>query len=261
MAVDPIGMQGNDSPTIRFRPDPGEPAVRLSAPANQTAQLVTGQEQRNETRLRSRALVKGDEVIFSRRSFTPGVEGGDMAVTSGLTTVSFREGANRPDAEFAPPQDGPQRPLPPPPAETPGAANSEAAAGEESEASPLRETRGDPLASSDAQIARKEDDVDREKARVAIGVDRAEQREAEALRDGSVLEARQARAEKRRLELEKRQLDRQKSSLQVEKQAQRGRDAAPNSASPGGPGSVAGAYGASNPGAATTPGRALDLTG
>ncbi len=261
MAVDPIGAQGNNSPTIHFRPDPGEPAVRLSAPANQTAQLVTGQEQRNETRLRSRALVKGDEVIFSRRSFTPGVEGGDLAVTSGLTTVSFREGANRPDVDFAPPEESPQRPIAPPPEEGRGAVNNEADAGEEGAASPLRETREDPLAPSSAQIARKEDDVEREKARVEIGVERAEQREAEAVRDGSVLEARQARAEKRRLELEKRQLDRQKSSLQVEKQAQRGRDADANPVSPGGSGSVAGAYGASDPGATPAPGRSLDLTG
>ncbi|RJP34170.1 MAG: hypothetical protein C4527_02670 [Candidatus Omnitrophota bacterium] len=84
----------NSSPVIRFRPDPGEPAVRLAAPPEQTALLVASQEQRNETRLRSRAIARGEDVIFSKRTFTLGIDSSSPVYNGGLTTVVSRPDAN-----------------------------------------------------------------------------------------------------------------------------------------------------------------------
>ena len=96
MVSAPGGISQSLSPgqNIRFRPDPGEPAVRLSAPPQQTALLVSYQEQRNETRLRNRAVAEGNDVVFSKRTFTLGVGQGSPVYNGGLTTVYFREDPN-----------------------------------------------------------------------------------------------------------------------------------------------------------------------
>lgn len=81
-------------PTINYRPDPGEPAARLSAPQTQTAGLVTLQEQRNETRLLSRALSAGEDVLYSKRTFTLGVGEQSPVFNAGLTTLISRKDPN-----------------------------------------------------------------------------------------------------------------------------------------------------------------------
>lgn len=89
---------------IKFRPDPGEPAVRLSAPPSQTAGLVSAQEQRNEVRLRTQALLKGDDILFTKRTFTLGLGPNSPVFNAGLTTVVSREDANgfAPDTQIGP---------------------------------------------------------------------------------------------------------------------------------------------------------------
>lgn len=100
MVSGPGGVSGFDSlafqpqQQIKFRPDPGEPAVRLSAPPSQTAGLVSAQEQRNETRLRTQALLQGNDVIFSKRTFTLGLGPNSPVFNAGLTTIQFREDEN-----------------------------------------------------------------------------------------------------------------------------------------------------------------------
>lgn len=86
--------QIGSTPVIRYRPDPGEPAARLSAPQQHTAGLVTLQEQRNETRLISRAIARGDDVILSKRTFTLGLGDQSPVFEAGLTTVVTRSDPN-----------------------------------------------------------------------------------------------------------------------------------------------------------------------
>ena len=80
----------SSSPMMHYRPDPGEPAVRLSATPNQTAFLVVAQEERNEARLRTRALQNGDDILYTQKSFSLGVSGSGVVYNAGLTTVVSR---------------------------------------------------------------------------------------------------------------------------------------------------------------------------
>lgn len=229
-ALDPINSPRGGSPDINFRPDPGEPAVRLSAPANQTALLVSAQELRNETRLRSRALANGDEVLFSNRTFTPGVEGGDSAIVAGLTSVTFREGANRPDIGLQDQvtiSDEARDALVGNPLETEGAGED----AENQTASPIEQAReeaeedADPTAPREEKdIAEDEDIVEREREGVQNDREEAEREEEDGQREGSPVAVQQARAEQARLDLEERELDRQERRLDVEKLASRLRE-------------------------------------
>lgn len=79
---------------MHFQPDPGEPAVRLSAKESESAGLVTLQEQRNETRLRLRALSQGEDIVYSQRTFNLGIGQNSATVSSGLTTVVTRTDSN-----------------------------------------------------------------------------------------------------------------------------------------------------------------------
>lgn len=74
-------------PVMNYKPDPGEPAVRLSAPQNQSALLVTAQEQRNETRLRHQAMMHGEDILYSKKTFDIGVGQSSPVYNAGLTTV------------------------------------------------------------------------------------------------------------------------------------------------------------------------------
>lgn len=227
MAVDPVNTSQNGSSTVNFRPDPGEPAVRLSAPANQTALLVTAQELRNETRLRSRAIAQGDEILFTNRTFTQGGAGGDAAVVGGLTSLVFREGGNQPQvgpdgqdqisiSEQA--RDALQG------AQNEGAdSTGELGAEEETDgqlASPLEEAReegrpGQPR--DDSEIQEDQEETDQRQDRVETDIQEAEEREEDALTNGSVLEAQQARAEQAQLQLEEREVERDKNQLELER--------------------------------------------
>ncbi len=219
MAIDPIGASSS-SPVINFRPDPGEPAVRLAAPANQSALLVTAQEQRNETRLRSRAVVAGDQIIFSNRTFTPSVVGGDNAITAGLTTMVSRPGANQPETGLEQQPEGPPNPIDQA-AEDLQKTEEEGQDSGQGQTSPLEEAQNTPLNPDEDEIDADQQDVERERDTVENDLQEAERQESEAAQDGSALEVRQAQAEQARLELEDRELKREENQLEVEKQRQR----------------------------------------
>lgn len=89
-------------PVVNYKPDPGEPAVRLSAKQPQTAILVHSQEQRNETRLRNRALAEGEDILYSNKTFNLNVGQVSPVFSSGLTTVVTRPDANGFLPDFAP---------------------------------------------------------------------------------------------------------------------------------------------------------------
>ncbi|MBI1388965.1 MAG: hypothetical protein GC154_11005 [bacterium] len=97
-APSPIGS----IPVVNYRPDPGEPAARLNAPQTQTAGLVTIQEQRNETRLRAQALARGEDIIYSNRTFTLGVGNVSPVYVGGLTTVVTQSDSNGFAPDFQP---------------------------------------------------------------------------------------------------------------------------------------------------------------
>lgn len=261
MALGPVGATSyNNSQVIRFQPDPGEPAVRLAAPANQSALLVTSQEQRNETRLRSQAVISGDQILFSNRTFTPSVVGGDQAITAGLTTIVTREGANQPNPEAAMAAQN-DRSL------TDRArdvleGNSE----EEDQRTPAQDAL---VKTADANqqnaIDRDADEVDRELDQVESDREEAESKESEAAAYGSPLEVQQSRAEQARLELEESQLEREKRQLDLERFGQRVQEANEDFASvlegslAAATGPLAALFGASDPGQQATRGQRLDL--
>lgn len=92
----------HSAPIMHFRPDPGEPAARLASPESQSAGLVTLQEQRNETRLRMRAMSQGEDIVYSNRTFSLGIGGSSPTVNGGLTTVVTKPDGNGylPDSVF-----------------------------------------------------------------------------------------------------------------------------------------------------------------
>ncbi|HQO34659.1 MAG TPA: hypothetical protein PLG59_08365 [bacterium] len=110
--VDPISASYSPPPTIRFTPDPGEPAVDVTATPQQTALLVTAQEQRNETRLRTQALLRGEDVLYSHRTFTLGNRNGYPVYNAGLTTVVSRDRPANPIIEAVQEQDRENRVAP-----------------------------------------------------------------------------------------------------------------------------------------------------
>ena len=99
--VDPVSGVSVAHQFIRYRPDPGEPAVDVTASPRQSAYLVTAQEQRNETRLRNRAILRGEEVLYSHRTFTQGYQNGKAVYNGGLTTVVSRKRQTNPLIEAA----------------------------------------------------------------------------------------------------------------------------------------------------------------
>ncbi len=97
--VGPISHTPTVPGVVRFQPDPGEPAVSVTATPRNTAYLVTAQEQRNETRLRGQALARGEDILYSNRTFTYGYADGSPIYSGGLTTVVSREGQGNPLAK------------------------------------------------------------------------------------------------------------------------------------------------------------------
>lgn len=74
-------------PVLYYRLDPGEPGLRTQARASESALLVTAQEVRNQTRLISQAIARGEVVIEADSQYSPGIDGRFMSVRGGLTTV------------------------------------------------------------------------------------------------------------------------------------------------------------------------------
>lgn len=263
MALGPVGAASySDSQIIRYRPDPGEPAVRLAAPANQSALLVTTQEQRNETRLRAQAVVSGDQILFSNRTFTPGLVGGDQAITAGLTTIVTREGANLPNPETAYAVQGGRSLTDKARDELEGQGDKE----EQDETTPAENALAQTTdAGRQNEIEQDSDDIERELDDVESDRVEAEAKESEAAATGSLLEVQQSRAKQARLDLEEDRLEREKRQLELERFSRRIAEADEDLASVL-DGSLAAAvsplaalFGASDPGQQATRGQRLNL--
>lgn len=197
---------------IRFRPDPGEPAVRLAAPPQQTALLVSAQEQRNETRLRSRAILEGNDVVFSNRTFTLGLGPNSPVYNAGLTTVKFREDPNGvlPDRTFVLESNRDEEPSGPLDI---GEAEEE---GDEGETGGL-ETLGEAREEDEEELRREELDLRNEDRRLERNLEIAMREREQALRSGDTLRAREEDRRAAQLEREQRELEEERRENELKR--------------------------------------------
>ncbi len=206
MVSGPSAISGNS--LIQFRPDPGEPAARLKAPETQTALLVTAQEQRNETRLRAQAVARGDDIVFSNRSFTLGVGNLSPIFNGGLTTVTTRSDPNgfRPDIQ-------------------PTASSNETEPTEdepvEQEARAVPEDPEEATQPSEEELQREELTLDNEESRLERNLTRAQVEQEEAIQSADPVQFQQAEREQAQLERDQQELDREKSQNELEQLEQR----------------------------------------
>ena len=185
---------------IKFRPDPGEPAVRLSAPPSQTAGLVSLQEQRNEVRLRQRAILEGDDILFSKKTFTLGLGPNSPVFNAGLTTVVSREDPNgiAPDTQFAPISS--QEDLR-------ESEEAEAQEEEDEETSALSEEEEEPSPLSAAEededeLEDEETELETEDQRLSRNLSLAQLEQQQALRSGNSSQVEEAERDIKKLERE-----------------------------------------------------------
>lgn len=201
-------LQYQPQQQINFRPDPGEPAVRLSAPPQQTAGLVSSQEQRNETRLLLRALTEGDDVLYSKRTFTLGLGGNSPVFSAGLTTLVSRDDPNG----FAPDQTiGAVASQ----AELRGSLEADTESEEEEEANPLSsEEETSPLFGAaeedEDELESEETEIENEDQRVERNLSIAQLEQQQAVRNGDPVQAEQAERDLKRLEREAEEVDKEK---------------------------------------------------
>ncbi len=199
------------TPQVHFRPDPGEPAARLSAPEHQTAGLVTTQEQRNETRLRLRALISGDDVLYTRRTFTQTYGENSPVFNAGLTTVVSRTDGNGfvPDNTLVPSESGEN------------GVNQTEEEGEEKETNGLQaeEESQNALQPSEEELEEKERELENEDARLDRNLTRAQLEQNQALESNNPAQFRQAKQEEDEIEREQEEVEREKNEVELQKMA------------------------------------------
>lgn len=206
MVSGPTALSSTYTPPdqVRFRPDPGEPAVNLSAKEHNTAVLVHAQEQRNETRLRAQALARGEDILYSNRTFTLGLGSLSPVFNSGLATVVSRVS----DSNI--------------PAITPNQAAEDEQANEAAEEGddtqePALSLRN-PLVTDDEEsqdIEREKQELDNEQARLERNLDIARLKQQQALQQGNPAQFEQARREEAELEREREEVDRDKREAEL----------------------------------------------
>lgn len=208
MVSGPTALSGNS--LIRYRPDPGEPAARLKAPETQTALLVTSQEQRNETRLRAQAIARGDDVVFSNRTFTLGVGNYSPIYNGGLTTVSTRADANgfAPDSvPVATATDGPSQ-------------TEDESVEEEARAVPAQEA----AKPTEEELQQEQQNLDNEESRLERNLARAQLEQDQALQSADGVQYQQAERDQAQIEREQDDLDREKRQNELDQIDQRLQD-------------------------------------
>lgn len=202
---------------IKFRPDPGEPAVRLSAPPSQTAGLVSSQEQRNETRLLLRALSKGDDVLYSKRTFTLGLTGSSPVYNAGLTTLVSREDPNgaAPDQVIGPVTSQDELRA----SQEEESKQEEAQQEEEEETNPLNaaeenEEETSPVLGAaeedEEELESEETEIENEDQRVDRNLTIAQLEQQQALRSGDPVQVEQTEREIKQLEREAEEVEKEK---------------------------------------------------
>lgn len=203
-----VPIQPPASNTIRYRPDPGEPAVKLSAQETDSAILVHAQEQRNETRLRSQAIARGEDILFSRRTFTLGLGQQSPIFNGGLTEVITRTDSNG----FIPDQplvdtEGPQRPLQP-------AEEESNRTEQEAEQEEALQSSAEPTLE---ELEEDEQNLELEESRLERNLDRARLEQEEALQQADEPQLREARREERQIEREQREIEQEQRQVEIEK--------------------------------------------
>ncbi len=212
MVSGPTSVGG--SSMVRFRPDPGEPAVRLAAPPEQTALLVASQEQRNETRLRSRAISRGEDVLYSNRTFTLGLGLSSPVYNGGLTTLVSRADSNGflPDQVLA------------------GAGNNQARETDEAEEeeddsafSPqsLLKESDEP---TEEELEQEEQELKNEDTRLSQNLARALMEQNRALENGDRVQLQQSRRKEQQLTREIENNEKEKREIELEKLEARMKD-------------------------------------
>ncbi len=202
-------------PVMHFKPDPGEPAIRLAATEAQSAGLVSTQEQRNETRLRMRAMAQGEDVLFTKRTFTLGVGDVSPTINGGLTTVVTRTDSNGflPNSVYQP--------------QTPSKDYLEAA--EESE-EPEAEDDALSASSTDLQNAtqptedelqEQEQDLESEDQRLERNITLARMEMDRAIQSGNPAQIEENRREEAKLEREMDDNEKEKRSVELERLQQK----------------------------------------
>ncbi|MBZ0258837.1 CCDC90 family protein [bacterium] len=210
MVSGPSALSGNS--LIRYRPDPGEPAARLTAPETQTALLVTSQEQRNETRLRAQAIARGDDVVFSNRTFTLGVGNYSPIYNGGLTTVSTRSDANG----FAPDS------VPVATATDEPSQTEDEPVEEEARAVP--EDPQEAAEPTEEELQQEQQNLDNEESRLERNLTRAQLEQDQALQSADGVQYQQAERDQAQIEREQDDLDREKRQNELDQIDQRLQD-------------------------------------
>jgi len=203
--VDPISASYSPPPTIRFTPDPGEPAVDVTATPRQTAFLVTAQEQRNETRLRTRALLRGEDVLYSHRTFTQGNRNGYPVYNAGLTTVVSRDRPANPIIEAEREQDRDNRVAP--------ERNTEKA----EETSPQDKMRATAQGPNTQDIERDKRTLDIQQDRVENKKEQTERQLEQAMSEGDLIETLAAKRKVSELERKEERIDREKRKVELDR--------------------------------------------
>jgi len=210
MVIGPVGMQ--NMPVMYFKPDLGEPAARLAATEAQSAGLVSTQEQRNETRLRMRAMAQGEDVLFTNRTFTLGVGDVSPTINGGLTTVVTRTDSNGflPNSVYQP-----QAP-----------SKDEMQAADESEET---QVGFDPLADSsttqlqnaaqqtDEELEEQEQDLESEDQRLERNITMARMEMERAIQSGNPAQIEETRREEAKLEREIENNEKEKREVELER--------------------------------------------
>lgn len=82
------------NPKVAYRLDPDEPGMARPASATNSVYTVVAQESHNRARLKSEALLRGDDVLLVKTDYKVARAGSFNVVVGGLTTVVTR---GRPD--------------------------------------------------------------------------------------------------------------------------------------------------------------------
>lgn len=91
------------NPKVAYRLDPDEPGLARPASATNSAYTVVAQESHNRARLKSQALLRGDQVVLLKTDYKVQRVGSFNVVVGGLTTIVTRERSGDTGAQSSPP--------------------------------------------------------------------------------------------------------------------------------------------------------------
>ena len=188
---------GNSVPIINYKPDPGEPAVRLSAPENRSAYLVINQELRNQNRLRAEALEKGEDIIYSNVSFhvTTGKNG--PVFNSGLTTVVSKSKAQKESATYTKPVQS-------------GNGQSSESTNNTNQTNALTPNSLSQSKPAEKQLQQQKQKIDNEDARLERNLTEARLTKEQALTTGNPLQFQNAKQKENQIEQDKEDITKEK---------------------------------------------------